>query len=605
MSVYRAARAYGVPESTLRDRTRGNVDVDEAQPGPKRIFTREQEQELVEHVKYMANIGYGYSKTNVQYLAAEYFCSLSHGETEKIKRDKPLSDCWFYGFLKRWPDLKLAKPQKLSMARARCASREALDNYFKELACILTKNNLHGSPERIYNIDETGVNTEHTPPKIICDADTDPQAVTSPRSSTISIIGGGNAIGNHIPPYFVFPGKRWNHQFLDGAPSGSAGEMSDNGWSNSAVFQNYLEKHFAKHANLDRKLKSSKTLILYDGHKSHISLLLVDWAKKNNVILFVLPPHTSHVTQPLDVGVFGPFKSMYSRECQLYMRSNPGLQVTKYDVAKLTAKPYLKAMSPENLQAAFRKAGVHPFSNKVVADSKLAPSTIYTSPDNKNKENKVVPQNPSDSNGKEHEDKLSRTLGTRQIDPPTTTENQESSQPSAFFESRKITRVVNRPKKRFTPPTLDGTLSKKKNIAIMQASSLKKKLKENTAASGAGQTPAKNSYKRIPLRVKSTNCKASPKPSKSATAASPGPGPSGCALGAISLSSESESSNEESSNCCVCGKFSPPAIKHCVNLIIVKWAQCDKCDHWTHLSFCTETSVVRRHSEFLCPHCQI
>jgi hypothetical protein len=28
MSVYRAARQYNVPESTLRDRTRGNVDIE-------------------------------------------------------------------------------------------------------------------------------------------------------------------------------------------------------------------------------------------------------------------------------------------------------------------------------------------------------------------------------------------------------------------------------------------------------------------------------------------------------------------------------------------------------------------------------------------------
>ena len=60
------------------------------------------------------------------------------------------------------------------------------------------------------------------------------------------------------------------------------------------------------------------------------------------MIHFVLPPHTSHVTQPLDVGVFGPFKAdvgvfgpfkaMYNKECHtyMYMKNNPGQTISKY-----------------------------------------------------------------------------------------------------------------------------------------------------------------------------------------------------------------------------------------------------------------------------------
>lgn len=47
-------------------------------------------------------------------------------------------------------------------------------------------------PENIYNIDdEAGFSTEHVPPTIVCDFQA--QAVTSPRSYTVTIIGGGSA----------------------------------------------------------------------------------------------------------------------------------------------------------------------------------------------------------------------------------------------------------------------------------------------------------------------------------------------------------------------------------------------------------------------------
>ncbi|KAJ8319719.1 hypothetical protein KUTeg_002730 [Tegillarca granosa] len=151
--------------------------------------------------------------------------------------------------------------------------------------------------------------------------DTKQQACTSSRSSNITIIGGGNVVGNNIPPYYIFPGKRWNDSFLDGTPAGSSGKCSESGWSNSSVFHNYMTRHFVKYVAVS---KDEPLLVLYDGHKSHIQLTLLEWAKKNNIILFVLPPHMSHLTQPLDVGCFGPLKSVYNHESQQILRKNPG-----------------------------------------------------------------------------------------------------------------------------------------------------------------------------------------------------------------------------------------------------------------------------------------
>ncbi|XP_060573021.1 uncharacterized protein LOC132730954 [Ruditapes philippinarum] len=578
MSAYRASRLYGVPESTIKDRRSGRVETG-ANPGPLKLFSSEEEQRLADHIKHMASIGYGYTKANVQYLAADFAVACG----KKMNSDKPLSDSWFYGFLTRWENLKVAKPQKLSLLRAKCASKDVLDQYFKELCTIISDNGLERNPERIYNIDETGINTEHAPPHIVCDATSQPQAVTSPRSSTVTIIGGGNAVGNQIPPYYIFPGKRWNSEFLNGAPTGADGEMSDSGWSNSLIFQNYLTKHFIKYANVS---SDTPTLVLFDGHKSHVQLSLVDWAREKNIILFVLPPHTSHITQPLDVGVFGPLKSMYYRECQLYLQKHPGQKITKYEVSKLTSKPYLKALCPENLISSFRKTGIYPFSDCTIKESQIAPSSIYPSvPD----VSAVDPQpqclqcSPRQTNV---------PINTQETDKENIPEGVLSPR-SIFFKSKTITGISDpsrKPRKKFVPPFLAGSLSKPNNITVLQA----KKPKANQA------TITDNSSQSVRSVSKSSTTKAVP-PSSSKQL--PHPGPSAYCV--ISSEAETESGSEdESSNCCVCHKFSPPALKQCTSLVIVKWAQCDKCHHWTHLSFCTEVRVVRRHSEFLCPHCQ-
>ena len=51
--------------------------------------------------------------------------------------------------------------------------------------------------------------------------------------------------------------------------------------------------------------------------------------------------------------------------------------MTKYDVARLTAKPYIKSLTAENLTSAFKKTGIYPFNREVITASQIAPATIY------------------------------------------------------------------------------------------------------------------------------------------------------------------------------------------------------------------------------------
>ncbi|XP_060608620.1 uncharacterized protein LOC132760626 [Ruditapes philippinarum] len=442
MSVYRASRVYHVPESTLRDRTRHNVTL-EARPGPETLLSSLEEDKLAQHIKYMASIGYGYTMTNVRFMAADYARSMG----KKVVAKDGLSTVWYYSFMKRNPDLKAVKPQKLDLARAKGASEEKINNYFKKLKNILDDNDLINSPERIYNIDETGVSTQHSPPKIVCGKNDKPQAITSPRSSNVTIIGGANALGNHVPPFYIFPGKRFNSQFMEGAQPGADGTMSDSGWVNGEIFEDYVTRHLAKHCNLD-SVSSDRpaTLILYDGHKSHLSLTLNEWARQRNVVLFVLPPHTSHLTQPLDVGVYGPFKAFYYTECQQYLQHNPGVYITKYEIASLTSKPYLKAFSPSNITSAFKKSGIYPFDGSQISKSDTAPSSIYSS------------ENHDQCQGLDTQVESTEKAPQQPEEPSDSQETILYDESVTFFAKRQINTVKQRPKKKFIPPYIMGNL---------------------------------------------------------------------------------------------------------------------------------------------------
>ena len=77
------------------------------------------------------------------------------------------------------------------------------------------------------------------------------------------------------------------------------------------------------------------------------------------------------------MAIFGPFKSFYYSECALFMRQNIGQTITRYDMCELACKAYLKALTPVNIQAGFRKTGIFPFSSAIVAREKLFPCESF------------------------------------------------------------------------------------------------------------------------------------------------------------------------------------------------------------------------------------
>ena len=74
--MHGAAKRFGVPLSTLRDRVDGRVHIDCCQAGVPSLFSQEEESFLVEHVKTMAEIGYGLTRAKVVNLETDYAVSL-------------------------------------------------------------------------------------------------------------------------------------------------------------------------------------------------------------------------------------------------------------------------------------------------------------------------------------------------------------------------------------------------------------------------------------------------------------------------------------------------------------------------------------------------
>jgi hypothetical protein len=58
-----------------------------------------------------------------------------------------------------------------------------------------------------------------------------------------------------------------------------------------------------------------------NGHESHQSIEFDSYYKEKDIIPLYMPPHSSHMLQPLDIGCFRPLKKAYGREIEEKMRA--------------------------------------------------------------------------------------------------------------------------------------------------------------------------------------------------------------------------------------------------------------------------------------------
>ena len=224
--------------------------------------------------------------------------------------------------------------------------------------------------------------------------------MTSSDSRHVSLIFAVSAAGICSPASFILPCGKTPAPFWDAIAALGEEEWATvcekKGFITEVSFYHWL-KLFAQF--LDEKVRKDNTeefhLLIMDQASAHASLRIIDYAREHNILLYMLPPHTTHVTQPVDVGLFGPLKSAYrdaERELQL-RRSNawqhlcarlcttaqardvvPEKAVTMCDIPYLIHRAIRESFTPQNIKSAFRATGICPFNDRELLEQATASS---------------------------------------------------------------------------------------------------------------------------------------------------------------------------------------------------------------------------------------
>ena len=145
---------------------------------------------------------------------------------------------------------------------------------------------------------------------------------------------------------------------------------SPKGWTDDQLALEWLQQVFLPETQL--KWGDLPHLLIFDGHGSHITFEFVSKCFSHNVLLLCLPAHSTHLLQPLDVGLFSPYQHFYGLAVDNHMHS--GQNITR--IKKSIFIPFLtearQVTFTHNIRQSFSFTGIYPLNARRVL-GKLAP----------------------------------------------------------------------------------------------------------------------------------------------------------------------------------------------------------------------------------------
>ena len=385
-----AAKLYNVPETTVRERMNGRTSITDYRPVGQ-LLTKVEEEVVVQYINSLDARGFPPSIGDVEAMVNTILAS---------RGAQPVGKQWSYRFVKRRPELKTRLSRAYDFQRALCEDSNVMDAWFQLVFSIRNKYGILDSD--FYNFDETGfIMGQICPGMVVTRSDRRGRGkVVQPGNrewATAIICTSGD--GFDVPPFLLVQGvyhlANWYTE--GGLPNSWALKPTTKGWTDNETGLDWV-KHFDKHTR--SRTQGGYRMLVLDGHESHQSVDFETYCKNHNIIPLCLPPHSSHITQPLDVGFFSVLKRAYGHEINTFIRAHIN-HITKVEFLLAFRAAYKRSMTKENIAGGFRGSGLIPFDPQAVIsklDVKLrTPTPVENTDANANAWVSQTPHNPTEA----------------------------------------------------------------------------------------------------------------------------------------------------------------------------------------------------------------
>jgi hypothetical protein len=321
-------------------------------------LSEEQDLALERYLDAIDAIGFGVHRALVEQQASallmESYTGINEGPPQIGKQ-------WARRWLLRHPKYKRVKAKPMEVQRKLAQEPEALKGWFDRLQSI--KEELGILPEDVYNMDETGCRIGVATSQYVYSKNG--REVFIPNANNrelVTLVECICASGHAIPPMVIIKAATIMEHWVVDLPDDVLISVSDSGYSNDSLALEWI-KHFDKMTK--KRTVGRWRLLLVDGHGSHETKEFAKYAEDNCIILFALPPHTTHLLQPLDVGCFQPLKWYHGR-CLDWAARTGSQDISKADFMATVAEIRRLTFTRNTILSGWRRTGLSPFNPVVV-----------------------------------------------------------------------------------------------------------------------------------------------------------------------------------------------------------------------------------------------
>lgn len=182
----------------------------------------------------------------------------------------------------------------------------------------------------------------------------------------ISLLACICADGSVLPPALIYEGasndlqSTWVEDLKENDKAYFAATAT--GWTCDQLGLSWLRKF-----DRDTRQKGSRRrLLLVDGHSSHVNMAFLTLADSLRILVLILPPHSTHRLQPLDVGLFSPLAKAYTKALEKYTHGGLGwVSMTKRMFWTLFQEAWSQSFTEKNIRSAFAKTGIWPLDPSI------------------------------------------------------------------------------------------------------------------------------------------------------------------------------------------------------------------------------------------------
>lgn len=368
---------YGIHRNTLTFKLRESESTTPPRKtGGQTALSPEEEKVIVSHVIALASFGFPVTTFELRLLIKSHLTRLDR-KVGRFKDNLPGKE-WAIHFLKRHKK-ELSQRMSQNIARSRAAlDKDSVNEYFDNLSA-----ELEGiPPENIWNYDESNLQDDPGSKKIIVKRGCKhPEIIKNATKVSVSIMMCGNAVGTLAPVYVTYKADGLYQCWMEGGPPGTRYNRSKSGWFDSCIFEDWFEFLLLP---MLKKQNGTKVLI-GDNLSSHLNSRVLALCRDYDIKFIALPPHSTHLLQPLDVAFFRPMKGEWRSILTKWKETDEGRRVTTVPktIFPRLLKDLMEALSERqltNLKAGFKACGIHPLNRNEVV-KKLCDSVFESSGD--------------------------------------------------------------------------------------------------------------------------------------------------------------------------------------------------------------------------------